>query len=957
MVARTKSVLCSLLLPVLLWPIAAMADEPNGKPDISPERMIKMFAKVSDSDGSSLEDFDKVTKDAKKYEGLFTLYEKGDHLYALIKPDQFDKMLIAPMAIARGMASAGTPLNFGDEWILTFKKINDKEVQLIRKNIRYEAPKDSPLARAVEQNYTDSVLMTLPIISKSQGNAFLIDLADIFLTNFAQLPFGSFDRSRARWDKIKVFPNNVELQVEATFSGSPYGAYFGDDGIIDTRGITLVIHYSLVKRSESGYKPRLADNRVGHFLNATKDFASSDPMTTFVRRINRWNLEKANPSADMSPPKKQLVWWVEDTVPHEYRPYVEAGILEWNKAFEKIGFRNAIGVRWQNERDEFDPEDINYCTFRWITTPNTFAMSGLRSDPITGEMLDGDVIFDASWIRAWTEQYAMMVGKPVAAAAKGSASVPELLAVGEIISPIMAIKHGYGLPGSTTRMLRAMGGLPQADAPQIVPAGMSPMQMQLSERLHAGRYAACQCASAKRSEYALAAIALARTDSDKGDKDSKSSKKIELPDDFIGQAIKEVVMHEVGHSLGLRHNFHSSTMLSLEEINDPNITRKKGMVGSVMDYAPLNIVAEGKAQGDFATQTIGPYDYWAIEYAYKPISGDEAKELEKIASRSPEPDLVFATDEDMYLANDPMVNAYDLGNDPLRYAKDRVRLAEELIKDLDERVVEDGQSWARLRPAFSVLIGQFGNASYLASSFIAGEQIARDHKGGENARDPITPVDAAKQREALEFLTTKIFSDEAFQFSPKVLRRLAVENWYHWGSYTSPLGSNGFNLYDRVLGIQRIALRHCLSADVLGRLQNQRAMAADGENVLGMDEVFRALTDSVWKELSEGSQDACCSTIRRNLQREHLSRLAQIAVRPGTDLSQMFFVSFANMDGSYPADARSLARMHLKDIKGMIETAVKGENNKLDDSTRAHLEECHDQITKVLEATIATNQP
>ena len=87
----------------------------------------------------------------------------------------------------------------------------------------------------------------------------------------------------------------------------------------------------------------------------------------------------------------------------------------------------------------------------------------------------------------------------------------------------------------------------------------------------------------------------------------------------------------------------------------------------------------------------------------------------------------------MYLANDPLVNAYDLGNDPLRYAKERLKLAEQLLKDLDERAVEDGQSWARLRPAFAVLVGQFGNASYLASSYIAGEQIARDHKGGDKS--------------------------------------------------------------------------------------------------------------------------------------------------------------------------------------------------------------------------------
>ena len=116
------------------------------------------------------------------------------------------------------------------------------------------------------------------------------------------------------------------------------------------------------------------------------------------------------------------------------------------------------------------------------------------------------------------------------------------------------------------------------------------------------------------------------------------------------------------------------------------------MIGSVMDYNPINIAPKGQKQGDYTTTTIGPYDYWAIEYAYKPIDGDEAAELKKIAARSPEPDLVFATDEDMFLNNDPLVNAYDLGSDTLRFAKDRIALATELLKDLDAKVVKDGES-------------------------------------------------------------------------------------------------------------------------------------------------------------------------------------------------------------------------------------------------------------------------
>lgn len=935
---------------------------------------------------SKFADFDKTVESAKKHEGLFTLYHKDDKLYAAIKPSLYNTELIAPMAIARGLASAGTPLNFGDEWILYFRRVGDK-IQLVRKNIHYEAPKGTPLEKAVKQNYTDSVLKSLPIVSMAPGGAPLIDLSNIFFTDFAQLGIGSLDRSRTSWHQVKAFKNNIELQVEATYSSGRFGFYMGDDGVADRRGVTVILHYSLTKRPSSGYKPRFADQRVGHFISATKDFGKKDADTTFVRRINRWRLEKADPKAKLSPPKKQLVWWVEDTVPHEYRPYVEEGILEWNKAFRKIGYRSAIGVRWQNEGDEFDPEDTNYCTFRWITTPSTYAMSGLRADPITGEMIDGDVIFDASWVRVWKDEYALLMGAPVptGSQADGQQATTTLLDVGEVLSPMMAIKQGYGLPYTPqsyqlTQQFRQQGQEP----PMLVPSTHGPLHTMLSKRLTGGNFNGCQCAVAKRHEYQLAAMVLAakasEADDDKdGDKDEDSDesngdenddektevaekdKEITLPEELLGQAIKEVVMHEVGHSLGLRHNFKASTMLSLEEINNPEITREKGIAGSVMDYNPLNVVGKGKKQGDYASTTIGPYDYWAIEYAYKPISGNAEKELKKIAARSPENDLVYATDEDMYSSNDPLVNAYDLGNDPLAYMQMRVELAAELLDGLDEKIVRDGESWARLRRAFSVLFGQYGNAAYVASSYIGGQSISRDHKGSEDSQDPIVPISGAKQREALDFLVDKILSDQAFEFSPQLLRRITTEHWYHWGSRMS-FGSGGVNVYDRVLRIQQIVLRHCFDASMLNRLQNQQLMIEDVEGEdnepLHIGELFRTLTDSIWSELEDVEGELECSIIRRNLQRDHLSRLNKLVLgNSRSPYGDLFgFMLFAGGSSSYPADARSLARMHLVEIGERIEAALEKEGAEIEESTRAHLEESHDLIEKVLEARMESNR-
>ncbi|GIW88675.1 MAG: hypothetical protein KatS3mg108_2999 [Isosphaeraceae bacterium] len=899
-------------------------------------------------------DFAEVTRGAEKLDGFFTLYKKDDQLFLEIKPNQFEQPFLAPITIARGLAQAGVPLTREDEMVLLFRRRGDR-VQLVRRNVKYKAPSGTPVEKAVQQNYTDSVLMSLPIqtLNPQAGQAPLINLNDIFLTDFAQLGLGQFDRSRSSWSKIKAFPNNLELQVEATYNGGSSGRGLGgDSGIADPRGITVVLHYSLMKLPDPGYKPRYADQRVGHFLSAVKDFGNSDKETPFVRMINRWRLEKADPKAKLSAPKKQIVFYVEDNVPYEYRPYVEEGIREWNKAFEKIGFRDAIAVRWQQPGEVFDPEDTNYNTFRWITTNSTYAMSCLRANPLTGEMIDGDVIFDASWIQAWKDDYALLTGVPLPAAGSTSLTLPQTLAEGEILSPIAAARHGFGMPGglllSADRLDRAEQRL------SLVPADWNPIHDLIAQR-HAGQGAStCHFAAGIRMEMSLAALAIAQQSSST-DKDKPAE--IKLPEELIGQGIKEVTMHEIGHSLGLRHNFRASAMLSAEQLNDKSITSVKGNTGSVMDYTPINLAPRGQSQGDYFSTTIGPYDYWAIEYAYKPIEGDETKELQKIASRAPEPDLAFATDEDLRLNNDPLVNAYDLGSDPCRFARDRITLARELIQDLDEKVVKDGESWKRVRQAFSFLLAQWGNAAELAGQHIGGQYVHRHHKADKDARDPVEPVPGPKQREALSLLVDEIFSDKIGGFSPRTLRRLGFERWYHWGAGSS--GTVDYPVYDRILQIQRIALDNCLRNDVLTRLQNQELQSEPDANPLTLAELFRTLAQSIWSELdSAADAELKISTVRRNLQREHLRRLAGL-VLGSARTSPNDLVSFVifGSGGSAPADARSLARMHLRQLAAKIEAALKREDSKIDDTTRAHLEESQDRIAKILSAELASNEP
>jgi hypothetical protein len=295
-----------------------------------------------------------------------------------------------------------------------------------------------------------------------------------------------------------------------------------------------------------------------------------------------------------------------------------------------------------------------------------------------------------------------------------------------------------------------------------------------SARLWAIQQGVCQCGSHMKNELGMASMAMMARDVTKpGEK---------VPDDLINQAIKETVMHEIGHTLGLRHNFKASTMLPNDQLHDTKITREKGLVGSVMDYNPVNLAPKGVKQGDYFTTTLGPYDYWAIEYAYKPISGNESEELKKIASRIAQPGLDFATDEDTFLSADPLVNRWDLGADVMKFAQDRILLSEEMLKDLSTKVVDEGEGYQRARVAFGILLSQYGDGAYLVSKYVGGEHINRDHRGDPNGRDPLVPVTPAKQREALKFVQDHVLTDKPFQFSPELLKRLAVDRWSHWGT-------------------------------------------------------------------------------------------------------------------------------------------------------------------------------
>ena len=832
-----------------------------------------------------------VTKDFETFDGLIKLRRKGPRLLAELSSGQLNRDFIVLISIAKGIGRnpllGGMSWNFGDDWIWQFRKIDDR-IQIVRRNVRFTASASDPQEKAVKLAFTDSVLFSLPILTTSPSGSYVIDLGSVFMGDLPQisavLPGFVFSENKSTWADITDLKDNVELEVAATYSSS---GMIDIDSIADSRGAGINVHYSISLLPQTGYQPRLADDRVGYFLTVVKDWTHKGDEDRFIRYINRWDLQKADSAAEMSPPKKPIIFWLEKTIPYVYRKPIREGIVEWNKAFEKAGFANAIEVRQQPDNADWVPEDINYNTFRWITASAGFAMGPSRVNPYTGQILDADVIFDADFLQFWKREYENFTEEGIASMTGG-------------------------------------------------PLDLKSYQEQLKKDGHTHGIG-CELHHGLARELAFGASVLATRATNPADREK-----------LISQGLKEVTMHEIGHTLGLRHNFKASTMLTIEELNDVAKTKDTGLTGSVMDYAPANLMPKAMTQGDYFSTTIGPYDMWAIEYGYKPLPGGkdgELAELKKLAAKSGDPALAYATDEDTRgIDSDPLSNRYDMSKDPVAYAKMRAQLISEQWPKVMDEAAKEGDGYQKVRQTFGVLLGNHGQAMYFVSRYIGGMYVNRAHKGDANGQAPFVVVDANKQREALTLLEEQVLSDKPFQFPPQLYNYLAGTRWDHWG--TQMPARQDYPVHEVIAMWQGRILQQLMSPLTLERLHDSELHVPADQDVLTTPELLQRLTKSVFSEvdkLPDGeftNRKPAISSLRRNLQRVYLKRLSQLAMG----------------NSGAPQDCQTVAYSELTALEGRMNTLLKN-NSKLDTYSRAHLEESSSRIHKVLEARLSLVQP
>ncbi|MCO8120529.1 zinc-dependent metalloprotease [Stieleria sp. TO1_6] len=947
--------------------------------------------------------FDKVSEgyeevavsDQQKRKGFFNVWQRAKDAQLLGElPKNFEsKSYFIALTLSSGDRYAG--LQSG-ELVVKWRQY-DNRLALIAPNLSIRATGDAESKASVKRLFTDQVLLDIPIVAKGPAGGPVIDLDSLLIGNAGTFFGRSVRISNSRIssiDSVKVFPSNVEIALE----------------IVGTGGRFQTLHYSFseVPSPSSGFKPRPADQRIGYFITTYSDLSKYTDDETRIRYINRWNLQKRDAKLKLSPPKEPIRFYVEHTAPVRYRRWIKAGVDYWNKAFEKVGIVDAVVVEYQDAESgahmEKDPEDVRYNFIRWLNNDVGTAIGPSRVHPMTGEILDADIILTDGWIRYFNYNYDDLMPK---LAMEGTS--PETLAwLSEHPSwdPRVRMVSPSSVSGVREEIARSARqpfagfSMAAADNTLIGDDEFDGLMGHLSQK-----NGMCMAANARSLDLALArmdwAFALmddkddeaeklkkekedeqkkpdadsskatatdkpddaaaddADDDDDKEDDEDKDDDQADsdddsadmldgMPDWFVGPLLADLVAHEVGHTLGLRHNFKGSALHSLKDINSDDLKGKKTITASVMDYSPINFRYEtGDVQGDYAMIDIGPYDFWAIEYGYTL----EDKKLPEILKRCVEPELQYATDEDTS-GPDPLARRYDFSADPLDYAQEQMQLAKLYRSRILDKFVKDGQSWSKARRGYELTLSIQTRAASMMANWVGGAFVNRDKKGDPEDRAPVEVVPAAQQRAALQFVIDQTFADDAFGLTPKLLERMTSDQWLDSGAHFGVSGEATWPIHDRVLGLQASALTWLMNPTTLRRVYDNELRLSADEDTLTLPELLNTISSAAWTELdsecpeNRSNRKPMISSLRRNLQQEHVQRLIDLILEKNDRTAAYKPIS-------------DLARMQLIDLQSKIENRIKQCEEKMDAYSRAHLLEVSMRITQALKAgyTYNSTQP
>jgi hypothetical protein len=758
-----------------------------------------------------------ITEEAITDEGFFTVHKVGSKYYFEVPTDVLEKEILVVSRIAghvKGINFGGAGMKSRPQQVIRWQ-LKDNTVLLRSVSYVNVADDDQPIYNAVRNNNFEPVIMTFPMeVYNADSTAVVFEVSELFTSDVDMIgalsegqkkSFGirSLDKKRSFINHIKSFPSNVEVRHVLTYVGTQLPA----NSLTNT--LSVEMNQSFILLPEKPMQPRLYDARVSYFSVRQTDYSLDEQKAAQRQYITRWRLEPKDPAAyargELVEPIKPIVYYIDPATPEKWRPYLKKGITDWQSAFEKAGFKNAILAKDPPSKEEdpdWSPEDVRYSVIRYVATDIQNAQGPHVHDPRTGEILESDII--------WYHN-------------------------------VMNLLRNWFL---------------------IQTAAVNP-----------------------------------------------DAQKVKFSDELMGELIRFVAAHEVGHTLGLPHNMGSSVAYPVDSLRAPGFVQRMGVAPSIMDYARFNYVAQPEDVGAGLYPKIGPYDDWAIMFGYKRIPGvsdpveDHRLVHEWILERADDPYYRFGFQDGI----DPTAQTEDVGHNAMVASELGIKNLKRIVPELLNWTAEPGKDYSELEELYGQVLGQFNRYMGHVTTNVGG--VYRYSKTSDQEGLVYTPVPQNLQSDAVRFLNKQLFMTPTWMIDNKILQRI-----------------ESAGMVDRIRSTQVRTLRGLFRTDRLKRLVEGEAL--HGKNSYTLQQLFEDTRKGIWMELSSG---ATIDPYRRNLQRAYVDMMGDMVHQDSDDIAQSDIRAMAratlveledDISDSLKKQADASSKIHLKDILARLEALL-----------------------------------
>ena len=619
-------------------------------------------------------------RDSVSLSGVMNVIEKGDTVFLemptklLGKPFLVsNKLQQVPSELNESAANKG--VNYENQMVRFEWDKQAKIVKMRQQRVTPEAPKGSYLERSVADNYVDPIIATLKVEAVSNDSSTILFKVNDFFNGkknvlndvFNEINIGTSPVSElSRIVSVKSYERSVVALSELTTT-----VHEGNSKV----NLTVVVSTAIMLLPDEPMRTRREDWRVGYFSTPAVIYGDRQQHVEHVNYITRWRLEPSDTLAymrgELVEPVKPITFYIGGAVPEHLRPYITKGILDWNKAFECAGFKNAVRVIVPDDTLDVEGDDMRYSVLTYAASEKANAMGPSTLDPRTGEILEADIIW-------WHN-------------------------VQSLISEWIVVQTGATDPRART---------------------------------------------------------------------------LTLPDELIGDAVRFVACHEVGHSLGLRHNMIASAAYPTDSLRSATFTsRMGGTSASIMDYARFNYIAQPGDGVKVMSPNIGVYDLMAIEWGYRwyPYGTDEKKVLADFLARHDSKEYRYSETQDKRTAIDPRALSEDLGDDPIKSATLGIENLKRVMPNLVSWTLngDPDQNYDEAAKLYSAVIYQWGLYLYHVMANIGGIYMDRPNIQWLNTgRQAYTYVEKAHQKASVQFLIDNVLSYQPWLFGTNLTKQI-----------------------------------------------------------------------------------------------------------------------------------------------------------------------------------------